>query len=75
MSANQAGWVLLLNSLKPVTIPPLLLKEIFIEHQGLNTYFRLRHAYLTTGEFLVGQTWTNFGDVNASPNTLDLEGP
>lgn len=43
--------------------------------KGANTYFRLRHAYLTYGEFLIGQTWTNFGDVNASPNTLDLEGP
>lgn len=43
--------------------------------KGAHTYFRLRHAYLTYGEFLIGQTWTNFGDVNASPNTLDLEGP
>ena len=43
--------------------------------RGLNTYFRLRHAYITFSEFLIGQTWTNFGDVNASPNTLDLEGP
>jgi hypothetical protein len=43
--------------------------------RGANTFFRLRHAYMTFGEFLVGQTWTNFGDVNASPNTLDLEGP
>ncbi len=42
---------------------------------GENTFFRLRHAYLTFGEFLFGQTWTNFGDVSASPNTLDLEGP
>lgn len=43
--------------------------------RGLNTFFRLRHAYITHGEFLIGQTWTNFGDINASPNTLDLEGP
>ena len=43
--------------------------------KGENTYLRLRHAYLTYGEFLIGQTWTNFGDVNAGPNTLDLEGP
>ena len=43
--------------------------------KGANTFFRLRHAYLTYGEFLIGQTWTNFGDVNAGPNTLDLEGP
>jgi len=43
--------------------------------KGANTLFRLRHAYLTFGEFLIGQSWTNFGDVNAGPNTLDLEGP
>ena len=43
--------------------------------KGENTFFRLRHAYLTYGEILVGQTWTNFGDVGAAPNTLDLEGP
>jgi len=49
--------------------------DFFSSSRGTNTYFRLRHAYLTVGEFLIGQTWTNFGDVNASPNTLDLEGP
>lgn len=43
--------------------------------KGSNMYFRLRHAYITVGDFLIGQTWTNFGDVGASPNTLDLEGP
>lgn len=43
--------------------------------RGQHAYFRLRHAYLKFGEFLIGQTWTNFGDVNAAPNTLDLEGP
>ncbi len=43
--------------------------------KGASTFFRLRHAYLTYGELLIGQTWTNFGDVNAAPNTLDLEGP
>jgi hypothetical protein len=49
--------------------------DFFSSSKGANTYFRLRHAYITYGELLVGQTWTNFGDVNASPNTLDLEGP
>ena len=43
--------------------------------KGANTFFRLRHAYLTYRELTIGQTWTNFGDVNAGPNTLDLEGP
>ena len=49
--------------------------DFFSSSRGANTFYRLRHAYLTFGEFLIGQTWTNFGDVNASPNTLDLEGP
>jgi hypothetical protein len=43
--------------------------------KGESAYLRLRHAYLTYGEFLIGQSWTNFGDVDAGPNTLDLEGP
>ena len=43
--------------------------------RGEHNYFRLRHSYLTIGDFLIGQTWTNFGDVSGSPNTLDLEGP
>lgn len=43
--------------------------------RGEHAYFRLRHSYLTFGDFLIGQTWTNFGDVSGSPNTLDLEGP
>lgn len=53
----------------------LLEGDFFSSQQGTNTFFRMRHAYITWGEFLIGQTWTNFGDVNGSPNTLDLEGP
>jgi hypothetical protein len=49
--------------------------DFFSSSKGANIYFRLRHAYLTFDQFVIGQTWTNFGDVNASPNTLDLEGP
>ena len=49
--------------------------DFFSSSRGENINYRLRHAYLTFGEFLIGQTWTNFGDVGASPNTLDLEGP
>ena len=43
--------------------------------RGDHSYFRLRHSYIIIGDFLIGQTWTNFGDVSGSPNTLDLEGP
>jgi hypothetical protein len=36
---------------------------------------RLRHAYAQTGNLLIGQTFTNFMDPDASPDTLDFEGP
>ncbi len=37
--------------------------------------FRLRHAYGTLGNFLAGQTWTNFMNPAALPDTLDFGGP
>src|SRR5437660_8942084 len=37
--------------------------------------FRLRHAYGTLGNFLAGQTWTNFMTPAALPDTLDFGGP
>lgn len=36
---------------------------------------RLRHAYGTIGNFMVGQNWTTFLNVLAIPDTLDLNGP
>jgi hypothetical protein len=37
--------------------------------------FRLRHAYGTVGGLLVGQTWSNFLDLNSYPDTVDFNGP
>src|SRR6266567_4479461 len=37
--------------------------------------FRLRHAYGTLGNLLAGQTWTNFMNPAALPDTLDFGGP
>ena len=37
--------------------------------------FRLRHAYGTLGNFLAGQTWANFMNPAALPDTLDFGGP
>ena len=37
--------------------------------------FRLRHAYGTVGNLLVGQTWTNFLDLASYPDTVDFNGP
>ena len=76
MSANQSRLGFGFKFPKAEKNITALMEGDFLSSQvGANTFFRLRHAYLTVGEFLVGQTWTNFGDVNASPNTLDLEGP
>jgi len=36
---------------------------------------RLRHAYATLGRFLAGQTWTNFMNAAALPDTVDFGGP
>ena len=36
---------------------------------------RLRHAYAQVGNFLVGQTFTNFMDPDAMADTLDFQGP
>lgn len=76
MSANQSRIGFSFKFPKAGTNTTAFIEGDFLSStRGANAYFRLRHAYLTVGEFLIGQTWTNFGDVNASPNTLDLEGP
>jgi len=37
--------------------------------------FRLRHAYGEIGNWLIGQTWTNFMPIESYPGTLDFQGP
>lgn len=34
--------------------------------------FRLRHAYISYDEWIVGQTWSNYVDVKSFPETLDF---
>jgi len=41
---------------------------------GLTT-IRLRHAYGELGQFLAGQTNSNFMDIDAFPNTIEYWGP
>src|SRR5215467_13489580 len=36
---------------------------------------RMRHAYAQAANFLVGQTFSNFMDPDAFPDTLDFQGP
>ncbi|MCL2290864.1 MAG: DcaP family trimeric outer membrane transporter [Bacteroidetes bacterium] len=42
---------------------------------GANNAFKLRHAYVSFLGLTVGQTWTTFMDLQASPPTIDGEGP
>jgi hypothetical protein len=44
--------------------------------QATNSYnFRLRHAYVQAGSWVIGQTWTTFMDMDAAPETVDFNGP
>lgn len=51
--------------------------RIYIEADfySLNYTLRLRHAYGQYKGFLVGQTWSSLMDLDATPNTVDFEGP
>jgi outer membrane murein-binding lipoprotein Lpp len=44
--------------------------------QATNSYnFRLRHAYLQLAGWTVGQTWSTFMDLDATPEVVDFNGP
>lgn len=44
--------------------------------QATNSYnFRLRHAYVQTPNWLFGQTWSTFMDIDNTPETVDFNGP
>lgn len=46
------------------------------DERATNTYgVQVRHAYFQYREWLVGQTWSNFMDVGALPETADFIGP
>ncbi len=41
---------------------------------GSNNTFRLRHAFMQTDRWVIGQTWSTFSDPEAEPIGLDFEG-
>ena len=51
--------------------------RIYIETDFYSDHYhpRLRHAYGQIGSFLIGQTWSTLMDLDATPNTIDFEGP
>ncbi len=50
--------------------------RMFIESDfaGAGRTMRLRHAFLQTNRFVVGQTWSTFSDPEADPIEIDFEG-
>ena len=55
-------------------IGPVKLK-IETDFLGANNSLRIRHAYVESGNFIIGQTWSTFTDVNSVPSTVDIDGP
>ena len=48
--------------------------KIEVDFLGANDSLRIRHAYLTYGDWLVGQTWSNFAVPDYMPETIDALG-
>jgi hypothetical protein len=49
--------------------------KIETDFLGTNNGLRIRHAFVETGNFIIGQTWSTFTDVNSVPQTVDVDGP
>jgi hypothetical protein len=53
--------------------------KAYLEYDFLGNYdrtsLRMRQFYAQYKNFLVGQTWSSFGDADAFPDTLEFEGP
>jgi hypothetical protein len=49
--------------------------KIETDFLGANNGLRIRHAFVETGNFLIGQSWSTFTDVNSVPQTVDIDGP
>ena len=60
---------------KRKTIVGNTLIKIETDFNGTDNKFRIRHAYGQTSHFIIGQTWTNFSDIETLPLTVDVDGP
>lgn len=49
--------------------------KIETDFLGANNGLRIRHAFVETGNFVIGQTWSTFTDGNSVPQTVDVDGP
>ncbi|OTG82437.1 DcaP family trimeric outer membrane transporter [Acinetobacter sp. ANC 4648] len=48
--------------------------KLEVDFLGANDALRIRHAYLTYGDWLIGQTWSNFAVPDYMPETIDALG-
>lgn len=48
--------------------------KIEVDFLGANDTLRLRHGYLTYGNWLIGQTWSNFAVPDYMPESIDALG-
>jgi hypothetical protein len=48
--------------------------KIEVDFLGANDALRIRHAYLTYNQWLIGQTWSNFAIPDYMPETIDALG-
>ncbi|HMS35233.1 MAG TPA: DcaP family trimeric outer membrane transporter, partial [Ignavibacteria bacterium] len=60
---------------KKKTIVGNTLIKVETDFNGTDNKFRIRHAYGQTSHFIIGQTWTNFSDIETLPLTVDVDGP
>ena len=72
MSANQSR--IGIEATKVTKIGETFMR-IETDFRGQTNSLRLRHAYGSLNHFLLGQTWSTFGDVASIPLTVDLDGP
>jgi hypothetical protein len=49
--------------------------KIETDFLGANNGLRLRLAFIETGNYVIGQSWSTFTDVNSVPQTVDIDGP
>lgn len=48
--------------------------KIEVDFLGANDGLRIRHAYFNNGQWLIGQTWSNFAVPDYMPETIDALG-
>ncbi|MBL8008506.1 MAG: hypothetical protein JNJ56_13360 [Ignavibacteria bacterium] len=60
---------------KRKTIVGNTLIRIETDFNGTDNKFRIRQAYGQTKHLIIGQTWTNFSDIETLPLTVDVDGP